>query len=44
MIFPMEFNTVLNDAEVEEQYDEEIQKAQKAVEKLLLDTPDPTDD
>lgn len=44
MIFPTEIKTVLKDAEVEEHYDDEVEKAQKAVETLQLGTPDPTDD
>lgn len=44
MMFPLEINTVLEDAKVEEQFDEGVEKAQKAVETLQLDSPDPTDD
>jgi hypothetical protein len=43
LIFPMEVNTLLEDATVEEEYEDEVRKAQEAVEKLKLGSPDPTD-
>jgi hypothetical protein len=44
MMFPMEIARVLEDAKVEERFDDEVEKAQNAVETLQLGSPDPTDD
>lgn len=39
----MEVNTLLERATAEEEYEDEVRKAQEAVEKLKLGSPDPTD-